>query len=342
MHDQRPLANEPSGRHVFIDNAKAIGIVLIVIGHSKGLPDYLVRLIFSFHVPLFFFISGFLLKPEKLQQSVHGSVKRTLRTLAVPYLFFFCFAFGYWLLTRNIGEKAILSAGRAWYQPFIGLLTGLEVDLYIDPPLWFFPCLIMTAILYQLARKQLTAVVAAGCFVVLGIAVTLLFNQPSYRLLLGLDSMWVALSFYALGQLARENTWFSRVGIMQLILFGLLASLLLVWAGSLNDQVDLATMYFGARPALYLPTSLLGIAATLAIAKLLPASRVANWLSQNTLIIFPAHFIFLGLVRGIALSLHAIPRDYHYALGWSVASSAMAILLCLPLLHVLRVLRIRL
>lgn len=129
---------------------------------------------------------------------------------------------------------------------------------------------------------------------------------------------------------------------MQLILFGLLASLLLVWAGSLNDQVDLATMYFGARPALYLPTSLLGIAATLAIAKLLPASRVGNWLSQNTLIIFPAHFIFLGLVRGIALSLHAIPRDYHYALGWSVASSAMAILLCLPLLHVLRVLRIRL
>lgn len=341
MHDHRSSLKTSSNRHVFIDNAKAIGIVLVVVGHSKGLPDYLVRLIFSFHVPLFFFISGFLLKPDKLRQSVHGNVKKTLRTLAVPYLFFFCFAFGYWLLTRNIGEKAALSVGRAWYQPLIGLLTGLETDLYIDPPLWFFPCLILTAILYQAARKLLTAAGTACCFVALGIAVTIFCNHPSYRLLLGLDSMWIALSFYALGQLAREKAWFSRIGMMHLLLLGLLASALLVWTGSFNDRVDLATMYFGMRPELYLPTSLLGIAAALSIAKLLPASRIANWLSENTLIIFPAHFIFLGLVRGIALSLHAIPSDYHYALGWSAASSALAIFLCLPLMYVLRFLPIR-
>jgi acyltransferase len=335
-------AGVPSERHVFIDNAKAIGIFLIVIGHSRGLPDYLTHLIFSFHVPLFFFISGFLLKPDKLAQTVGDNAKKTLRTLAVPYLFFFCFAFAYWLLTRNIGEKAALSIGREWYQPVIGLLSGLEPDLYVDPPLWFFPCLILTVIVYQAARKLLTGRVAACCFVALGIAVTLLCNQPSYRLPLGLDSMWVALSFYALGQLARERALFSGASIVHLILLALIASVLLVCAGFFNDKVDLATMYFGVQPMFYLPTALLGIVAALSVAKLLPASGLASWLSKNTLIIFPAHFVFFSLIRGAALSLHVIPRDYHYALGWSVFSSALAIFLCLPLMVSLRLLRIRL
>jgi acyltransferase len=74
----------------------------------------------------------------------------------------------------------------------------------------------------------------------------------------------------------------------------------------------------------------------------LPASGIAGWLSENTLVIFPAHFVFLGLVRGAALSLHVIASDYQYALGWSVVSSALAILLCVPLIYLLRFLPIRL
>lgn len=339
---RRPSPGQASSeRHVFIDNAKAIGIVLIVIGHSKGLPDYLVRVIFSFHVPLFFFISGFLLKANRLEQPVHDNARKILRTLAVPYLFFFCFAFVYWLATRNMGEKAALNLGREWYQPFIGLLTGLESDLYIDPPLWFFPCLILTAILYQAARKLLTPAVATCCFAALGFAVTIACSRPSYRLLQGLDIMWVALAFYAIGQQAREKRWFAGIDTVRLFLLGLMASILLVYTGLFNGRVDLATMSFGMRPALYLPTSLLGIIATLSVAKLLPASRIAGWLSENTLVIFPAHFIFLGLVRGLAISSHIIENDYHYALGWSVISSVFAILLCIPLIYFLRFLPFR-
>jgi len=43
----------------FIDAAKGIGILLVVLGHSPGLPLFGVVLIYSFHMPLFFFISGF-------------------------------------------------------------------------------------------------------------------------------------------------------------------------------------------------------------------------------------------------------------------------------------------
>lgn len=37
----------------YIAIAKALGIMLMVVGHS-GCPDYLYRFIYMFHMPLFF------------------------------------------------------------------------------------------------------------------------------------------------------------------------------------------------------------------------------------------------------------------------------------------------
>lgn len=331
-----PRNQTSSDRYDFVDNAKAIGIVLVVLGHSRGLPDDLLRLIFSFHVPLFFFISGFLVKSNKLEATICNNTKKVLQTLGLPYLLFFLFAFLYWLATRNMGAKALLYSGKTWYGPIIGLFTGLESDLYIDPPLWFFPCLILTAIAYQAARKLLTLTASTCLFAVLAFCLSVLWKYSPYRLPLGLDSMWIALSFYAVGQYVREKNFFNdmRPGYLVLMLF--IATALLVYTALLNGQVDLANMHFGMRPALYLPTALLGIVAIFSFSRLLPSSRISNWLSQNTLTIFPAHFIFLSLVRGVATSLHMIPSDYNYALGWSVVSSALAILLCAPLVYFLR------
>jgi acyltransferase len=336
----RSLYRAAPDRYSFIDNAKAIGIVLVVLGHSRGLPEALSHLIFGFHVPLFFFISGFLIKPEKLKERVGSNARKILRSLGLPYLLFFALAWLYWLTTRNIGGKALLSAGRAWYGPLAGLFSGLESNLYIDPPLWFFPCLIMTVIVYQASRKFLSLKISTGLFVALAFVLAIIWplSSPSARLPLGLDNMWIALAFYAMGQYLRvENaliTTYRSRGVLAVVF--LIAFSLLAYAVTLTGRVDLANMQFGMLPALYLPTALFGIVATLAISQCLPRSRLADWLSENTLTIFPAHFLFLSLVRGVATSLHLIPNDYNYAIGWSIVSSALAITLCVPLVWCLQ------
>jgi len=48
------------------DTLKAIGIFFVVLGHNV-LPAEMYKYIFSFHVPLFFFISGYLFFPEKFR-----------------------------------------------------------------------------------------------------------------------------------------------------------------------------------------------------------------------------------------------------------------------------------
>lgn len=48
--------------HVDISIAKALGIILMVVGHS-GCPEILARFIYLFHMPLFFFCSGYFFTP---------------------------------------------------------------------------------------------------------------------------------------------------------------------------------------------------------------------------------------------------------------------------------------
>ena len=52
-------------RSEVIDLCKAWGMILVVWGHSAGIPVVLSTLIYSFHMPLFFFISGYLLKTSR-------------------------------------------------------------------------------------------------------------------------------------------------------------------------------------------------------------------------------------------------------------------------------------
>ena len=69
----------------YIAIAKALGIMLMVVGHS-GCPDYLYRFIYMFHMPLFFFCSGFFMKPAEKVVDVRKFVFRRFKGLYWPYV----------------------------------------------------------------------------------------------------------------------------------------------------------------------------------------------------------------------------------------------------------------
>lgn len=67
------------------DILKGVAIILVIVGHCDigGLLPF----IDSFHMPLFFFVSGFFLKKRPLIEEIQTSAKR----LFVPYVFVVCF-----------------------------------------------------------------------------------------------------------------------------------------------------------------------------------------------------------------------------------------------------------
>lgn len=81
-------------RYKELDLMKGIGILLVYLGHSFNFPNFkwtkilffLGNVVYSFHMPMFFFISGFLSNTDKelnLKKFYKGKIKRLL----VPYLF---------------------------------------------------------------------------------------------------------------------------------------------------------------------------------------------------------------------------------------------------------------
>ena len=78
-------------RIVFIDIAKAICIVLVVIGHyiPSNSPEWYVTLhdiIYSFHMPLFMFASGYVYIATKKDVPYGQFIVKKIRRLMVPYL----------------------------------------------------------------------------------------------------------------------------------------------------------------------------------------------------------------------------------------------------------------
>jgi hypothetical protein len=75
---------EATGCLAAVDAARAAGILLIMAGHLPGLPDWLIRPIYSMHVPLFFWLAGWMLEPRRLAGSASGVAAGVGRSLLVP------------------------------------------------------------------------------------------------------------------------------------------------------------------------------------------------------------------------------------------------------------------
>lgn len=71
----------------YIDIAKGIGILLVVIGHCINSSSFPGRWIWSFHMPLFFVISGLCFNPSKNPLFVPFLLKKS-KTLLLPLVIF--------------------------------------------------------------------------------------------------------------------------------------------------------------------------------------------------------------------------------------------------------------
>src|SRR5688500_482902 len=75
-----------SKRIEYLDIAKGIGILLVVLGHNdfEVISLFVQRLIYSFHMPLFFFLSGYFLNTAV---PFFDFIKKRFNALLKPFFF---------------------------------------------------------------------------------------------------------------------------------------------------------------------------------------------------------------------------------------------------------------
>lgn len=316
-------------RFDFIDNMKAIGIALVVFGHAPDLGATLAAIIYSFHMPLFFFISGFLLKPEKLSLRFGPYLSTLWRNIMVPYLFFFIVSYLYWLPTHGAGSKASEYAMFAWYDPFYSLVLGYG---HTNVALWFFTCLIMTSFIYYIFRRYFSEK-AVLVIVVIATLAFVLSRKPSWpRLPWCLDVSIGAVLFYAIGHWARGGMqYLKQVPKVVQALVALAALAITIVCAAANGRVDLYELYFGNDPILFVPAAIAGIVFVLSISTLFSAGSLSRWLSRSTIVIFPMHGLMFSLFTGVGVVLFGLTHDFKESSMWfGVLYGLLALVLSYP------------
>lgn len=68
--------------------SKGLGIILVVLGHIVYTNQYVMVWISSFHMALFFIVSGVLLAIKDERDDLGVSIKKRVRGIMIPYLWF--------------------------------------------------------------------------------------------------------------------------------------------------------------------------------------------------------------------------------------------------------------
>lgn len=196
MSQRKLTASDP--RLDWPDLCKGAGILLMSLGHSSIPPSWAAAWIYSFHMPLFFFVSGwfFTLRP--------GGVWATIRHKAFPILMpCLSYSIAKWLWDA---ASALLGGGAADWNALLGVALQ-----WPDTPwpgyVWFFAGLfvaeaVLALLLKVLGDKDLPLL--AACFA-LAALVWLYAKNGGARLPWHADAALLLLPYLALGRAARRH-----------------------------------------------------------------------------------------------------------------------------------------
>lgn len=188
-------------RIAWLDAAKAISIIAMVIGHVAPLGSALRTLIFSFHMPLFFMATGFTQKPVTDYLRLWNQIKKDVRRILLPCIGAQGISLG--LSLMYYGTESLTGSILNTLEQ---LVWGAAVEINGHPALgalWFLIALFwaktvygVVQVLFQPKNEFIIPLFAALCAWVLA--------EEKIWLPQSLDVVPMAVFFLAVGNLIRK------------------------------------------------------------------------------------------------------------------------------------------
>jgi len=324
-----------AARISWIDNLKALAIFFVVLGHTVGLPLAVQKLIFSFHMPIFFFLSGMLVKAKTFDQPASTFINSRLRKRLTPYFFFAAISFAAWLaLFRHFGTQAAkdISPWRALAGIFYGL--GIDDWLTINITLWFFLCLLITECLFFPIAKQghrdRSIIFLIGCSIV-GYVDTWFYGAGGLKLPWCIDIAVTTVVFYGAGHLSQPLINRLNYDRIRLILAALPIGAVYAVCSLMNAKVAIVAGVYGNYALFYL-AAFSGIGFWILIAMIMPGNRLMRRIGAGTLVIFPMHLLVFPFITAILIYVLKWPPDIRYhSITLSIGYALISIGVLLPI-----------
>lgn len=319
----------------YLDVAKGIGIILVVMGHTGFLKEGVSRFVFSFHMPLFFIISGMLLHHSDIDNRDIGPlIRKKIRSLMIPYI---SFSLIYIAISAVELLTGVLSKAEM-IQSVIYMFT-----LYGDSTLWFLPALLIGEILFILLNRKFKGVMLLAISCLLGFAafwiqmgITPLYAMNMDNLLITniidfvrvllravIVTGFIAVGFFGYGLIPRKTLISIALGAAFLGVAFVLSRY--------NDTVDFHRIVTG-NYGLFLSAGVFGSFGVIFLSKGLVGIKILGYFGRNSLIIMCTHLRFYVLFGAIQLAFLintyvTRAKDYVFMLVILVVSFAVEVLI---------------
>ena len=288
-----------TNRIVWLDYGKTIAIYLVVLAHT-ALYKPAEAFIYTFHMPFFFFMSGYLFSFEKYPSYLQF-VKRRFKQLIVPYVILNLMTYVLWFLVlRKVGDDANEAVGVL--SPLMAALTVNAKSMVHDVPLWFLAALFLVENLYYLLYKNKRYSIIVTAILFLLAVVNSTFN--TVRLPFCIDISLVAILFYRLGCVLKEK----GDKIFNPYLFALsVAGVVLAFV--FNGKVAMHTNTYN-NIFIFVAGGVAGCYAMsyicMILQKLLGENAFVKSVAKDTLLICAFHLIVFAGLKGVMLYIFKI------------------------------------
>lgn len=300
-------------RIIWIDWAKVIGITIVVYCHIPQEKTLFIKLLWSFQMPLFFLLSGYLHKPL---ETLGHSLRKYSQTIIIPYLLFQVLSYPYWLVQQSVQEGLNLQDIQASFiTPFLRSLYGVPINGIT----WFLVALLIMKLMIDLAAQFKHQDVIAAIICIIATVVTWqLGKESSITISFAIDGMFKFTPFFFLGYYLkkyekRKTSLLQTDNYWQLVAFAIICLIIM-----------LAIIKYG--PSIYLfkqithyVLGVMGSFLIIAICKLFSRSTaVVQTISKGTIIVLGFHWMFIGSTNFVLERVLQLDGGIHYPILYGV------------------------
>lgn len=279
-------------RENYIDLIKGIGVLFVIIGHNIPNSEY----IYSFHMPMFFIISGLLSN----NSSKNFFIKKYNSNM-VNYIFYSLILLTFWII---IGKKMEFNSESSTtiLNGIIGFFIFNNIEnissMRWGAPMWFFPTLFIIQILNKKFFKSTINIL------ILIFIIIILFKY-NIKFIFNLKTIFIGLSFYKIGEYYSKNTdikIFLSKKINILILFFISIGLF-----QINGRVDLANGKIGYNMILFYIVAISGSFFWIEVCKKIGSNKFLEIIGINSVVFIVFHERALTFIKGISIYIFKLP-----------------------------------
>ena len=311
----------PPKKNNYISIAKGIGIILMVIGHCDA-PMLFTKYVYQFHMPLFFFCSGYFLNNIDNRTSLMNFYKKRIKGIYIKFLlwsllflalhnvFFYCNIYNDIVLFQ--GKPSYLYSFSDFFHKAYKIALSMNEHEQLLRSFWFLKQLFLSTIsvstILYIANKLIQHKYAHPTILAILFLLTLISKYCNWSLpaIWDISLVFMSSTFYYSGYIFHNYNIIDNLKnkyiLVILFFISIIGLFCLPWTNMLEYTSRTAIPFF--------IVAYCGIIITLCLSKMLEKNRtkyLLYYLGQNTMIIFALHMLCFKIGNLIKIAIYDMP-----------------------------------